>query len=158
MPILVMCPACGGKTKAPDSALGKRTKCPKCDASLRIPDAVLAMLAEPLLAPTPLYIPAVPATPPLTAVDDIAMLDELDPTPSPSLSPPAGPMFARPVNVSPPTTAVIGPDLEQAGGEFNPFAGLVVPGSAAEAVGRDHAKPNRRRDDEDDDQLRRKRR
>jgi len=45
------------------------------------------------------------------------------------------------------------PAVEPVSEEFNPFAGFVVPGSAAEAMTRDddHGKKKRRRDDDDED-------
>ncbi|MEJ5277537.1 MAG: DUF4352 domain-containing protein [Thermogemmata sp.] len=37
MPIVVACPSCGARLKAPDAAAGKTVKCPKCGASMVIP-------------------------------------------------------------------------------------------------------------------------
>ncbi len=36
MPIPVVCPACGGKAKAPDKAAGRTLKCPQCQAPIRV--------------------------------------------------------------------------------------------------------------------------
>jgi predicted RNA-binding Zn-ribbon protein involved in translation (DUF1610 family) len=40
MPITVLCPTCGKKLKAPDSASGKRAKCPECGSVVEIPEIV----------------------------------------------------------------------------------------------------------------------
>ena len=37
MTVLVKCPECGAKLKAPDTAVGKRVKCSKCQSSFEIP-------------------------------------------------------------------------------------------------------------------------
>jgi len=38
MPIRVVCPGCGRKSQAPDSAAGRRAKCPGCGQTLTIPE------------------------------------------------------------------------------------------------------------------------
>lgn len=163
MPITVICPACGGKTPAAESTLGKRTKCPKCGVNLRIPDTILAMVVEtppaavsPPSPPVPVRVPV-----PVPVPDDLEALDELDPTPLPqpsvSLPPPPPPVtqprVARPVSrpVAPSRPAPVIQTIEDepetatatADGEFNPFAGFVVPGSAAETMNRDAKKKRR---------------
>jgi TM2 domain-containing membrane protein YozV len=62
MPIVVTCPSCGSKLKAPDTAAGKKLKCPKCQAPIAVPGAAAD-------APQP-------AAPPVTAND--SPFDNLD--------------------------------------------------------------------------------
>lgn len=40
MPISVLCPKCGKKLNAPDTASGKRAKCPACGQIMQIPEIV----------------------------------------------------------------------------------------------------------------------
>src|SRR5262245_26890235 len=42
MPISVVCPQCGAKLNAPDSAAGKRVKCPKCQTAMLVPEPLPA--------------------------------------------------------------------------------------------------------------------
>ena len=39
MSIAIICPACGGQLKAPDTAVGKRVRCPKCAKPVTVPAA-----------------------------------------------------------------------------------------------------------------------
>lgn len=40
MPIVIKCPACGKRLKAPDSAAGRGAKCPACGQAMRLPEPV----------------------------------------------------------------------------------------------------------------------
>ncbi len=179
MPLPILCPVCGSKTMAPETALGKRAKCPKCSATLLIPVAILATVIE---SPQAKSVPAMPILPPVAPVPaspppplslpdpepiDVEVVED-DPAPLPP-PPPNGSKLARPVAKpaapqpvaanaedifsAPAPTSV---DAPMASGN-NPFAGFVVPGSAAEQM---NPKADRKRRDEDDedDKPRRKRR
>src|SRR5947209_4568080 len=37
MPILITCPTCGTKSRAPDHAAGRHCKCPDCGAAVSVP-------------------------------------------------------------------------------------------------------------------------
>jgi hypothetical protein len=52
MPIDIVCPSCGKRLKAPDTAAGKRVKCPQCSAAVPVPAAPAA--ARPISAPPPM--------------------------------------------------------------------------------------------------------
>src|SRR5262245_47400178 len=39
MPIQITCPGCQAKLRAPDTAVGKKTKCPKCQTIVSVPAA-----------------------------------------------------------------------------------------------------------------------
>src|SRR6516165_6701578 len=51
MPISFLCPHCGKKLKAPDSAVGKTSKCPGCGTAVTCPEPVYD--AELVDAPPP---------------------------------------------------------------------------------------------------------
>ena len=56
MPILVVCPACGARLNAPDSAAGKHVRCPKAGCGTLVP--------VPTLLPAEEVVEAVPVAPP----------------------------------------------------------------------------------------------
>lgn len=37
MALVIKCPHCDAKLKAPDDALGKKGKCPECQGTVRVP-------------------------------------------------------------------------------------------------------------------------
>lgn len=50
MPILISCPSCGAKSKAPDQLAGKKAKCPKCGKGVPVPGSAAPAASKP---PTP---------------------------------------------------------------------------------------------------------
>jgi uncharacterized Tic20 family protein len=66
MPIVIACPSCKAKMKAPDAAAGKAVKCPGCGAALKVPAATAAVPA-PAAARAPASRPA-----------ELDHLDEID--------------------------------------------------------------------------------
>ena len=58
MPITVVCPGCGTKLGAPDTAVGKRVRCPKPNCGTAVP------VPAPVLAPTPAAFEAADEPPP----------------------------------------------------------------------------------------------
>jgi predicted RNA-binding Zn-ribbon protein involved in translation (DUF1610 family) len=53
MPIVVKCPSCGKRLKAPSSSAGKVAKCPGCGTKIRIPEEILDAEPVPLAADAP---------------------------------------------------------------------------------------------------------
>lgn len=57
MPIVIVCPACKAKLKAPDSLIGKMVKCPKCSKAVLVKAVATAAPAppkKPRVKPAPL--------------------------------------------------------------------------------------------------------
>src|SRR5437879_5862827 len=66
MPILIHCPDCGAKIRAPEQAIGRQIRCPKCDAEFTAKnEEVPAPLSPPEPAPPPPEPVAVGVAPPL---------------------------------------------------------------------------------------------
>ena len=51
MPLSVMCPTCGTKLKAPDSAAGRKAKCSKCGGRFLVPEAPRRANSKERMAP-----------------------------------------------------------------------------------------------------------
>jgi hypothetical protein len=82
MPILVICPKCQARLKAPDAAAGKALKCVKCTAPVHVPGAQPAEIGPKRLDPNRVYTEA-----------ELEVLEEAPATPKPAqpLQAPAGP-------------------------------------------------------------------
>src|SRR5262249_29172586 len=75
MPIAVVCPSCGVKMRAPESAAGRKTKCRKCGTALVVPKPaaehatpppmLLRAVAHPQSTPAPFNLQAEPTSAPL---------------------------------------------------------------------------------------------
>jgi len=63
MPVVIACPSCKQKLKAPDAAIGKAVKCPGCGGAIKVP--AQAGAGEPTPAPRqPAAAAKAPAPPP----------------------------------------------------------------------------------------------
>lgn len=59
MPLVIACPSCGSKIKAPDSVRGKTISCPKCQARFRAEAAPTPAALPPLIGAGPAVLPPV---------------------------------------------------------------------------------------------------
>ncbi len=92
MPIIVACPACGGKLRVADDLLGQRVRCPACKDTF---DAARPPAPQPL--PLNLSLDDEPAPPPAGPADLVGAV-ELTPAPGdvPAAVPPSRPAPAPP--------------------------------------------------------------
>jgi DNA-directed RNA polymerase subunit RPC12/RpoP len=64
MPVIVVCPACKARLKAPDNLIGKTVKCPRCSKAVLVKAAAAAV-------PAPVYAPPQkPAVKPAPGVEE----------------------------------------------------------------------------------------
>jgi hypothetical protein len=137
MPVVVPCPKCAAKLKAPDGTAGKKVRCKSCGTSFRIPggpavadsigdaDVPVADLIEDAPAAPAAPVPAKPAAP----VSALASADPFDfgkpkapsaPIPAPAARPAFGaakaeaPKPAAPVPAAPAKPAPVAPAKPQA--------------------------------------------
>ncbi len=60
MPIPVICQHCQSKFRAPDAAIGRKTKCPKCANAILIASSTPTSVAVKQAAPKPVAIKSIP--------------------------------------------------------------------------------------------------
>jgi uncharacterized Tic20 family protein len=87
MPIVVVCPSCKAKMKAPDNLVGKTVKCPGCAALVQVKAAASAPAPAPA-APAPAPVVRKPAPKPVEEVEEVAPIEDEEAAPPP---PPGGP-------------------------------------------------------------------
>lgn len=82
MPVVVVCPSCNARMKAPDNLVGKTVKCPGC--------AALVQVKAPASAPAPAPAPVVrkPAPKPVEEVEEVVPIEDEEAAAPP---PPGGP-------------------------------------------------------------------
>lgn len=84
MPVVVVCPSCNAKMKAPDNLVGKTVKCPSCAALVQ----VKAPASAPAPAPAPAPVVRKPAPKPAAEVEEVAPIEDEEAAAPP---PPGGP-------------------------------------------------------------------
>ena len=84
MPVVVVCPSCKARMKAPDNLIGKTVKCPGCAALVQVKAAPSA----PAPAPAPAPVVKKPAPKPVEEVEEVAPIEDGEEAAAP---PPGGP-------------------------------------------------------------------
>jgi uncharacterized Tic20 family protein len=70
MPLVIPCPSCGARLKAPENLIGKTVKCPNCQTAIAV--------KAPASAPTPARQPAVAKAPRKPAPEPVEDFDDLE--------------------------------------------------------------------------------
>src|SRR5262249_9066303 len=107
MPILLHCPDCAAKIRAPDQIVGRQVRCPKCDAEF------IAAVEE-TFEPDVEQVPAPPSPPPAPPEVKETTSNDAVPTPPPEEKP-------EEVAVAPPK-----PVYEQEYSPPNPVADILL--------------------------------
>ena len=84
MPVVVVCPSCNAKMKAPDNLVGKTVKCPGCAALVQVKAPASASAP----APAPAPVVRKPAPKPVAEVEEVAPIEDEEAAAPPS---PGGP-------------------------------------------------------------------